>query len=661
MERDVQRYRIMFRKLAFWLVLLSPTTAMAAAQNFLLGLDYAEQTGTGPLFYVTSDTVATDAQGAIYILANDYITAQPSYLTKLTPAGDQVVYQTTLPFTASGMAIDPAGNAYLAGSNFVEKLGTDGATVLYRTVIGGSFLTPYGIAVDAAGRAYVTGTVLAGELKTTTGAFQQTPPGAGNSLEGFVVRLKPSGTVDYGTYLGGTQPAGIAVDTSGSAFVAGTTDSASFPSTPGAYLTSGYAFLARLAADGSGLIYSTFTEGDAPCCVAVDSADSAVVALQNGSGTGSVIMRFNPEGTAVAFSQALAWSFPAGLAVDGASNIYIALWGVSNNYPAKNSLAPCAAAGSSALTVLDGNGNVLQSTYLAGLSGYSPNLTAIALGGDATVHAVGPADPAYTPTQQLAGSSGGLLSLTSLSPNAKAQVVQLACVTNAASYASTYNMGIAGGEIVSLFGEGLGPAAGTQPQVTAQTGFPKQLANVQVTFNGTPGPLLYVQRGQINAIAPWSIQTGQTVDICVVNDGAPTNCIVRTVVDVNPGVFTTDGVYAAALNQDGTLNSASNPAKAGSIVTIFATGLGAISPAPSDGAIVGLPLPANVLPVTMFALSGLTFFGQIDFPVTVDSAGPAPWEVAGASQVKFTVIDVGYPLTLAAGQGSATFWLYVGP
>src|ERR1022692_1862971 len=122
---------------------------------------------------------------------------------------------------------------------------------------------------------------------------------------------------------------------------------------------------------------------------------------------------------------------------------------------------------------------------------------AVGLGVDSTVYVVGSPTASSTPTQQLAGSQPGLglLFLTSFSQDAIAQVVQLACIGNAASYDST---GIAGGEMVSLFGQGLGPANGAQPQVDAHTGFPKQLDGGAVTFDGTPGPLLYAQDGQVN-------------------------------------------------------------------------------------------------------------------------------------------------------------------
>ena len=471
-------------------------------------------------------------------------------------------------------------------------------------------------------------------FQTTPGALQQTPANPASGPDAFVVRLKPQGAIDYATYLGGSSQAwsdGIAVDALGAAFIIGAANSAKFPVTPGAYLAasgipnfSASSFLARLSPDGSALIYSTFTDaqGDHDAAVAVDSADNAVVLLSNAAGTGSGVLRFNPQGTVRLFSKSLPASDPAGLALDAAGNAYLASF-TGANYPVKNSLAACDSNGSSALTVLDGNGNVLQSTYIPGSSGYTNTTPAVGLGVDSTVYVVGSPTASSTPTQQLAGSQPGLglLFLTSFSQDAIAQVVQLACIGNAASYDST---GIAGGEMVSLFGQGLGPANGAQPQVDAHTGFPKQLDGVAVTFDGTPGPLLYAQDGQVNAIAPWSLQTGQTVQVCVVYNSAPTNCLARTAVAADPGVFTVGGYYAAALNQDGSFNSASNPAQVGSTVTVFATGLGAINPPQPDGAIVGVPLPANVLPVEMFWYQGPTLIGLIPMYLAINYAGPAP-------------------------------------
>jgi uncharacterized protein (TIGR03437 family) len=236
------------------------------------------------------------------------------------------------------------------------------------------------------------------------------------------------------------------------------------------------------------------------------------------------------------------------------------------NYPAKNSLSSCSAGSPDALTVFDGTGTILQSTYLQ----VPPYPIGLFVRPDSTVDLF-----------------GGSLSMTHLAQNQAAQTVQLACVGNAASYNDT---AISPGEIVSLFGSGLGPAAGAPAWLDAAGRFPTEVANVEVTFNGEPRPLLYVQDGQINAIAPWSLQAGQQAEICVVYNRAATNCLGAGVA-AQPGIFMVDPHYALALNQDGTVNSASNPAMIGSVVSIFGTGLGAIEPVPSDGSIGGLPLP----------------------------------------------------------------------
>jgi uncharacterized protein (TIGR03437 family) len=203
--------------------------------------------------------------------------------------------------------------------------------------------------------------------------------------------------------------------------------------------------------------------------------------------------------------------------------------------------------------------------------------------------------------------------------------------------AATYVTGpIAPGGFVTLFGSGLGPQQGVQPQASLLSPFPTQAAGVEVTFDGTPAPLLWVQDAQINVVAPWSLTPGQTTQVCVIYSGAKTNCLTWPVVQTAPAVFTSDGVHAVAWNQDGSINSGANPAALGSIVTVFATGLGPITPPQADGAVVGLPLPINVLPVTAgFIVENPPFGATILNPFEVTYAGPAPYLIAGASQINF--------------------------
>jgi len=226
-----------------------------------------------------------------------------------------------------------------------------------------------------------------------------------------------------------------------------------------------------------------------------------------------------------------------------------------------------------------------------------------------------------------------------LAPNNAAQTVPLVCMGSSATYNAE---AIAPGEIVTLFGNSLGPAPGIATSATPQTPFPRSAGGVQVTFDGRPAPLLWVQDAQINAVAPWELTPGQTTKVCVLYNETPTNCLRWPVVEVAPGVFTTDGVHAAAFNDDGTLNSATNPAKANSFVTIFATGMGPLSPPQPDGSLVAPPLPTNELPVSVLyvpdCLEPLFCTNQ---PLAVNYAGPAQFGVAGLTEINVQVPPVG--------------------
>src|ERR1039458_8380207 len=149
----------------------------------------------------------------------------------------------------------------------------------------------------------------------------------------------------------------------------------------------------------------------------------------------------------------------------------------------------------------------------------------------------------------------------------------------------------------------------------------------------------WVQDAQINVVAPWSLSPGRKTEVCVSYNAVQTNCLNWPVVQTAPAVFTVDGIHAAALNQDGTLNSADNPAPLGSIVSVFATGLGPIAPPQANGTLVGVPLPTNVLTVGVEAdfTIGIPFGVAVTTPFDVKYAGPAPSLVAGASQINFQV------------------------
>src|SRR5262249_1995319 len=146
----------------------------------------------------------------------------------------------------------------------------------YSTYLGGSNGdVGAGIAVDSSGNAYVTGLTRSGDFPITPGAFDTTcgadgQCNGGTTTDGVVTQLNPQGSgLVYSTYLGGSlndQGFGIVVDTAGNAYVTGSTSSPNFPTTIGAYQTSylgggSNAFVTKLNASGSGLVYSTFLVG----------------------------------------------------------------------------------------------------------------------------------------------------------------------------------------------------------------------------------------------------------------------------------------------------------------------------------------------------------------------------------------------------------------
>ena len=158
-----------------------------------------------------------------------------------------------------------AGAAFTgSGGGFVAKINSSGTALVYSTLLPAF---PVAMAIDPAGEVYIASTI-AGALPfpTTPGAFQSTTPYSGGS--GVIAKLNASGSaLLYATYLSGnglTVPQGIAVDAAGDAFVAGSTQATDFPVTPEALQTSYFPsakymeFVTKLNPQGTGLVYSTF-------------------------------------------------------------------------------------------------------------------------------------------------------------------------------------------------------------------------------------------------------------------------------------------------------------------------------------------------------------------------------------------------------------------
>jgi uncharacterized protein (TIGR03437 family) len=219
---------------------------------------------------------------------------------------------------------------------------------------------------------------------------------------------------------------------------------------------------------------------------------------------------------------------------------------------------------------------------------------------------------------------------------------------------------VAPGQIISVYGQLIGPQNPMGAQLDASGNIARLLGETQVFFDGIPAPMFLAGYYQVNVQVPYEVAGEAAAKVQLVYRGVPSNLIELPLADSAPGLLvplaTTD---AAAFNQDGTLNSASNAAARGSILTVFATGCGQTSPASATGVPAQLPLAAPALPVTL-TIANLQ--AEILF------AGAAPGLV-GATQINARIpLDVPVEslpgkasLILAVGSHASrigiTFWI----
>ncbi len=606
-----------------------------AESGYPLGLEYAARIGATLGDFRVAEAAA-DGSGALYLLGYSNTSR---YVVKVPPAGDTIQWKLPLQNPSGNhLAVGPDGSVFVSSflslpvdHAFVEKIRADGMGIATRLDLGAG-LSINALTVDPSGRAWIAGHTQSHALIPTPNALQTTLRNTEFS-HGFVVRLNAAGTaLEYATYLGGSGADiafGIAVDTSGSAFVAGWTTSMDFPFSPPllnapAVVSNGSGFLARIAPNGSQLMYSVPTGGPdgtlgyGASPVALDSDGNATIF----GSTHRLIKRFSPDGK-LTYSKTLP-SLSDSLAVDSAGNTYVTGISTAANLPMKNVLAPC---GTAYLMVFSPAGDLRQSTWIDGASGAFASSTVVVPDPRGAIYVLGAAETSYAGTRTVESPPGPLL-LARFSPS-PSKPLSLVCAGNAATLQAG---AVSPGELVTLFGSGLGPAQASLAKWTSTGSLPIQWADVSVSFGGRPAPLVYVQDSQINAIVPWSTPTGTATDVCVTYKNTQTNCIPVGVVPPSAGLFLAPDGYSAALNEDGSINSADNPSSPGSVVALFGTGFGPITPAQPDGSTIGLPLPSNELPVTAAYWTG-GVIGPIPNPLTVTYAGPAPFQVAGVTQI----------------------------
>jgi hypothetical protein len=246
--------------------------------------------------------------------------------------------------TTSG-AFQPQPRPGLHTTGFVTELNLTGATLTWSSYLGGSSGdSGNAIAVSASGVAYVSGSTASNDFPVTTGAYQTTPPGPGKTAA-FVSSVASGGSsLTYSTYLhdtglpsGNSAGSGLALNAAdGSVYVVGSTDSSSFPTTAGAYQTTGSGvgdgFVTHLNASGTALLYSTYLVGGQAAGVAVDGQGYATVL--GTAGTGLKIV----GGPQTSFGGGDADAFLARLKPDGSSVTYAGFLG-GNGRDEGNALA----------------------------------------------------------------------------------------------------------------------------------------------------------------------------------------------------------------------------------------------------------------------------------------------------------------------------------
>jgi len=350
--------------------------------------------------------IAVDASGCAYVTGNtlstDFPTQNPlqstyggysdAFVTKLSPSGDSLSYSTYLGGSfydgrdyGESIAVDASGSAYVTGYTnapdfptqdplypnkwgtwdaFVTKLDPSGATLAYSTYLGGSD-SDFGksIAVDASGCAYVTGYTKSSDFPTKN-PFQGTHGGGtANYDDAFITKLNPSGSsLSYSTYLGGEgsdRGYGIAVDSSGSAYVTGQTGSSDFPTKNPLQVECAEvdAFVTKLDPSGATLSYSTYLGGgggDYGESIAVDLSGSAYVTGSTSApdfptqdplypnlwGTSDAfVTKFDPLGATLSYSTYLGgnrYERGYGIAVDASGCAYVTGYTHSSDFPTQN-------------------------------------------------------------------------------------------------------------------------------------------------------------------------------------------------------------------------------------------------------------------------------------------------------------------------------------
>jgi uncharacterized protein (TIGR03437 family) len=602
-----------------------------------------------------------------------------------------------------GLALDPSGAVYIAGSTksanfpvttttvvvqpvfgggasdaFVTKLNPSDLTIVYSTFLGGaSDDAAASIQVDSIGNAYVAGSTKSLNFPFVATSYQPVNLGR-TALNGFVTKLNSTATqLIYSTYLIGDKDSevrSIAVDSGGQAHVVGATQGGQFPNATGAAtaVCGQDGFYLKLSADGTQATSNTCLGGiykDEANAVAVDSSSSAYVTGSTfspdfpvtrdslrrcGSSTDAFITKFNNAGT-MQFSGCFGGTrddVGTAIAVDGLGTIYVTGTTNSTDFPVTADAVQSKLAGGVDifLTRVNSNGTAaLSSTYLGGTqddqsNAISVNALLIVTVAGTTLSGDFPVTPDAAQKEKRGGADAFVSRLQfpfgvpSINP---------AGIVNGASFQARGP--VAAGSQVSVFGANLATAVFSAPA----TPLPPDLIGTAVMVNGKAAPLFYVSPTQVNFQLAPELTAGVATMVVTVA-GLPSTPQEFTIDPAAPGLYIIPpGNHALAQNQDYSTNSAENPAEAGSVVVVYLTGIGttdlpteAGKPAPPELARPVLSYSATIggraAEVLFLGLTpGLIGTAQANLRVPALAAGDYPVEiVVGGSHSNTPVLSV---------------------